>query len=296
MAVKQPQYSPHQVAKALGVSESSVKRWCDRDAIPTIRTLGGHRRITLDGLQVFLRGGARKLVNPEALGLPSLASCRATQLPGSDQPAQKAFRHMLASGNEPQCRRLLREQIEEGRTAFDAVEFLITDSMIGLGEAWQCNDIDVYQERRACEICLRLIAALRSELPTPSRTAPIAIGGAPEGDPYQLPTAMAELALHELGWNATNLGNNLPLDSFLQAAHDYRPRLVWMSVSTIENQESFIAGQIELARLLGGDIALFVGGRALTDEIRPRLRYTAFCDSLSHFVELAAMTQIRISH
>ena len=41
---------------------------------------------------------------------------------------------------------------------------MITDAMHGIGDAWDCNDVDVYQERRACEICLRLIYELRSEL------------------------------------------------------------------------------------------------------------------------------------
>ena len=47
------QLTTRQVAEALSVSESSVKRWCDQGAIPTIRTVGGHRRIPLDGLLRF---------------------------------------------------------------------------------------------------------------------------------------------------------------------------------------------------------------------------------------------------
>ncbi|REJ93532.1 MAG: helix-turn-helix domain-containing protein [Planctomycetota bacterium] len=45
--------TPKQVARAISVSESSIKRWCDRGAIATQYTPGGHRRIPLSGLLEF---------------------------------------------------------------------------------------------------------------------------------------------------------------------------------------------------------------------------------------------------
>ena len=288
MAARQPQYSPKQIAEALEVSESSVKRWCDRGIIPTIRTMGGHRRITLDALQRFLNDNDKQLTRPGVLGLPSLPTGRAQLVGGGADPLQQRFREALARGDESECRSIVRQRVESGRTRCEAAEALITDAMHGFGEAWDCQRLDVYQERRGCDIAMRLIYELRADVPEPNPNAPIAIGGAPEGDFYQLPTAMVELALREVGWQATNLGNNLPLASFLQAAHDYQPQLVWLSVSAIENPANFIAAENELAEALGEEIPLLVGGRALSDEIRPKLRYTAHCDSLRHCVDLAA--------
>ena len=62
--------TPKQVSRAIDVSESSVKRWCDKGVIPTQYTAGGHRRITMSGLMEFLRAGKHQLIHPEALGLP----------------------------------------------------------------------------------------------------------------------------------------------------------------------------------------------------------------------------------
>ncbi len=257
-----------------------------------IRTLGGHRRITLDALQKFLSDGGKQLPRPEILGLPTLQPGRMTKIAGGGDHVTQTFRDALARGDEAVCRRLLNQRVASGATRSEAAEELITDAMYGLGEAWQCNELDVYQERRGCDIAMRLIYELRMQVPEPSRSAPVAIGGAPEGDPYQLPTAMVELALREVGWQATSLGANLPLDSFLQATHDYSPRMVWMSVTTISDPALFVASQNRLAESLGENVPLLIGGQALSDAIRPRLRYTAHCDGLRHLVELAAMMRL----
>ena len=41
--------SPRELAEAVGVSESSLKRWADRGRVHVHRTEGGHRRIPVLG-------------------------------------------------------------------------------------------------------------------------------------------------------------------------------------------------------------------------------------------------------
>ena len=289
MPAQQPQFSPKQIASALQASESSVKRWCDQGAIPTVRTVGGHRKITLDGLQEFLRNSKRSLASPQALGLGALPTKRAGGVPGGDEPDQREFRNALAAGDESVCRQVMRDRIDRGELRSDVAGFLVTDAMHGFGEAWDCRQLEAYQERRGCDICVRLINELRGELPPIPLTAPIAIGGTLESDPYQLPTALVELALREAGWNATSLGSSLPTDSFLRAIADYRPQLVWLSVSVVSNEDHFVEQQGRLADQIGDDVSLLVGGRALTERIRSRIRYTAHCEGLRQMVDLAAL-------
>jgi len=286
---QQPHFSPKQVAIALGVSESTIKRWCDQDRIPTFRTEGGHRRIALECLCQFIRQSGQCLAHPDAIGLPRLDAHREMHIPGADQPLQQEFRNALIAGCETKCRQIVCLGLEHGLSATAVVETLMTDAMQAVGQAWECHQLNPYQERRACEICMRIIRYLVDRLPSIGEEAPVAIGGAPAGDPYQLPSALVELALCELGWRATNLGNDLPMDCLFQAVHDCRPQVVWLSVSVIPDAEQFIFQHNRFAESLPDGIALFVGGRALTDAIRPRLKYTAYCDRLAHLVELARM-------
>jgi excisionase family DNA binding protein len=41
-------YSTTDIAKLLGVNDSTIKRWADSGEIPCVKTLGGHRRFTHD--------------------------------------------------------------------------------------------------------------------------------------------------------------------------------------------------------------------------------------------------------
>ena len=197
-------------------------------------------------------------------------------------------RHSLG-GDEELCIGILDQRLRQGWTLTEAAEDLIVDAMHGVGDAWDCGKLDVYQERRGCDISIRLINELKRRLPPISESAPVAIGGAPETDPYQIATQLVSLALRECGFNAVSLGNNLPADSLVRAVVDHKPKLVWLSVSAIDNVEQFVADQNRLADSIGDDTPFLVGGQALSDELRPRLKYTAHCDTLRHLSELASI-------
>jgi MerR family transcriptional regulator, light-induced transcriptional regulator len=293
VSTQSPHFSPKQVAEALGSSESSLKRWCDQGAIPTIRTVGGHRRITLQGLTKFLESSGRVLMVPDALGVTLGQIPRISEIPGTEVGECADFRRALAKGDDLACMKILRTVIDAGKSLGQTAGWFISDAMCGIGEGWAQSTIEPYEERRAVNICVRLIEELRRQLPAIRPNAPIAIGGAPTGDHYQLASAVVELTLREEGWNATNLGSNLPWSTLLQAVADYRPRMLWLSISEVTDADQFITDHNRLYHSISKDVAVIVGGRALTDNIRPQLSFTAHCDQLSQFVELSNLLKPR---
>jgi excisionase family DNA binding protein len=63
-----PYYSTRDLAKLLGVDDSTVKRWADLGEIPCYKTLGGHRRFTPETVKdVTARLSARISAQPLAL-------------------------------------------------------------------------------------------------------------------------------------------------------------------------------------------------------------------------------------
>jgi MerR family transcriptional regulator, light-induced transcriptional regulator len=283
-------FSPKQVAQRLGVSESSVKRWLDQGAVPILRTAGGHRRISQESLDKLIE----QLRAPAALPrLDDVARAEDVAVAAGQGLSETtideisaAFRIALAEGRQSACSRLLQELIHRGFSPAAAADLLITPAMYGVGRQWQSGELAIYQERRACGVAFNLIHDLKRQLLV-AADGPVAIGGTPEGDEYQLPTALIELALIENGWRATSLGCNLPMSEFRSAVPEYNPKVVWVSISWLEDEDKFVREFNATAEALPRQTALLIGGQAATDSLRPRLRYTGHGDTLNHLVELA---------
>jgi MerR family transcriptional regulator, light-induced transcriptional regulator len=277
--------SPKQVARAIGVSESSLKRWCDQGLIPMTRTPGGHRKLPISGVLGFLKEQGHQLVEPELLGLPPTTT-------GAGERTLARGRAELVEafleGAEELSLQIVMDLYLARHSICTICDEVLAAAFHEIGDRWQCGAAEVYQERRGCEICLRILHELEQALPSVGNVAPLAIGGTTESDPYHLATTMAELVLRENGWRATSLGNMLPTATILQAMEDIRPRLVWISVSHVADEPALIRATAELhaaATQLGA--ALAVGGRAINSELRRRMHFSACCDTMQHLVSFA---------
>lgn len=275
--------SPKQVARAMQVSESSVKRWCDRGVIPTHYTAGGHRRIPVSGLLQFLRSSDQELVRPEALGLPASTG----QTHRIVDRAALQFTEAIVQGDEERCRSISLDLYLAGHKLSTICDQVFARAFETVGARWECGQVEVYQERLGCEIALRVLNELRMIVPVRPVSAPLAIGGSVEGDPYNLATTMAELILRDVHWNAYSLGNNLPFPTLSAAIEDLRPRLFWLSCSHLVDEERFLHGYNALYDQYGREIAFVVGGRVLREELREQMKYAAYCDTMQHLESFA---------
>ena len=277
--------SPRQVARAIGISESSLKRWCDRGIIPSIRTAGGHRRLRVSSVIQFVRSSGCKLVEPDVLGLPATAGRAQVTV----RSATVALLETLLAGDESTSRRIFLDLYLAGQSLSVICDEVIAPLFYQIGALWSRGDVQIYQERRSCEICLRLLYELRSALPPLGDDAPSALGASLEGDHYLLPTSMAGLVLRERGWSAISLGNSLPAKAIQAAIEEHRPKLIWLAVSHIADRNAFTSSVSLLYQAaLRNGAALVMGGRALSGELRKQLKYSAFCDTMQHLEMFAA--------
>lgn len=280
--------SPRQVARAIGVSESTLKRWCDRGLIATTKTVGGHRRMEVAAVVRFLRESGRSAVEPELLGLPSGTGAGERSL---RQSAEVLFQTLTAD-KEAAARSLVFSLLLDGLPVTSLCDDVLTPVFHRIGDTWECGEVEVYQERRACEICLRLLHEIREKILPHEAGAPLAIGAAPEKDNYTLPITMAELVLRSVGWNAAVLGSNLPPNTLQRAIADCQPRLFWMSVSYIDDESSFIAGTNQVYQTAHASGAAFVvGGRALSRSLRERIGFSVYGETFRDLERFARSLQ-----
>lgn len=272
-----------QVADALGISVSTLKRWVDAGQIAASRTVGRHRLIALEEAMRFARR------SDLATGsLERLADAGSRAPVAVDDGLRRRLAEALKACRAREARRLiLASHAALGGGAALADE-LIGPVMRAVGHGWSVGDWDVFQEHQASRIVATAVteliagATLGGDMP-----APVALAASPEGDHYTLSTLLADLTLREAGWDARNLGPDLPLSSMARAIHAHRPRLVALAVMHLADPIRFVegyAGVVEAARAVGASVVL--GGRGLPPEVRSRLAHDGFCDRMA---DLAAL-------
>jgi excisionase family DNA binding protein len=280
-----------QVARALGVSVSTIKRWVDSGALTARRTVGKHRLIARSEAERFARtqglrfDGRRALDRVEDATAPELTI---------NVDLIDAVVSLLKRGRVDEARGLL-VRAYDAAGAVALADDVVRPVMERLGDDWDIHSLDVYQEHRATRAVKQAVFELLQRFPEGGDRGrdirsgrPLAIGAAPEDDPYMLPGLMCELTLREMGWEVMNLGVNLPLASLGRAVRAHRPALVWLSVSHLEDVGAFLREYAGFfAAAASTHTAVVLGGQALTPEVRARLVAASFGDRMAHLAEFA---------
>ncbi|HEY4058542.1 MAG TPA: helix-turn-helix domain-containing protein [Kofleriaceae bacterium] len=292
--------SPRQVATALGVSESSLKRWVDAGRLVATKTEGGHRKISVAEALRFVRENNAPLARPELLELP--AGTTVSDAPSTtrgDAPSMTrgdaSIRTVDATTSEPEllsillrgdataARAWLLGRYLDGASIAELADGPIRTAMHALGELWRHDQAGIFVEHRGTDCCLQAVAHLRTlveqsrdlrsvatDARRTKRLPRVAVGGAPEDDPYVLPSFLAATVAASVGMRAVNLGPTTPVHAFEAAIVEHRPSLVWLSMSTPVSSTRIGELAALVARVPTTTIVA-LGGRASTAVLNARV-------------------------
>ncbi len=266
--------SPRELGAAIGVSNSSLKRWVDSGQIDAPKTAGGHRRIPIAEAVRFIRESGIKIVQPEALGLYAATA-------GETEQSVETLARLLNESKLTEASSFILSEYLAGNSFSTICDDLIQPVLKQIGELWLHGDEGIQIEHQAVDLLTRTINQLRNLIVT-RENRPVAVGGAVENDPYILPSLMAATTLAFEGWQEINLGANTPLRVIDMAARQSQAQIVWLSISS--DKARCTANDImTLADALGKiGTQVVVGGRAV-----PHLK--ASPDNLHHLSSMTAL-------
>ncbi len=280
-------FSPRELATAVGVSESSMKRWIDAGELDAARTAGGHRRVSQREAVRFIRARALHVVDPSALRLPELVG-----LPdfAAAPVTAEALIDALVAGEAVRARSLVVGAYVGGASLASLCDGPLRGALHHAGTLWESErgvePSGIGIEHEAIDVFIQILNQIRTLRPLPSDGAPIAVGGALEGDPYTVPSLMAAAVLEDLGFDVTNLGPNTPVEVLADASRRRRADLVWLSVSASPPDEALRRAAAALADELAEVGARFViGGREAKEEALPGLTVLPSMQALSALAE-----------
>lgn len=265
--------SPRELAAAIGMSESSLRRWVDQGDIHLTRTVGGHRRIPISEAIQLIRTLRADIVRPEILGIDPKHLHAGRSSAGLTEQLQSA----LLAGQAALASALLTGAYLGGQSMAELADGPILVAMQHIGALWEHDPRGILIEHRATAICVNIISTLKTMIPQRSDKAPLAVGCAPSGDPYMLGSMLASAVLAEVGFRDSDFGANTPLDMLAREAIDRKAKIVWLSISASNPVATLRSGVERLAKELAqAKIELVIGGRqqarlglSLHDNVHP---------------------------
>ena len=227
--------STSQAASLLQVHESSIKRWCNADALHCEYTAGRHRRIPLWALLEFAR--------------EQEMACSLLDFAPNEEKVWRAFEKARSNKGFDDIVLIAYDWVREGDEVAlsKLIHFLqgwnfpvsrIFDRLIGaimynVGDAWVSGRIGTGDEHRMTELVRDTINAIRLDLMRKREKPPegrIAVVGCAAGELHELGALMVRVILEEAGWRVVYLGANVPAEDLAAQQAKFDAKLLAVSI------------------------------------------------------------------
>jgi len=269
-------FTPNDVAKAIGVSESSMKRWCDRGLVIFSKTAGGHRRISLAAIIRFLKESGHSLIQPAAIGLP--ASVGQRQI--TPEQSVGMFYSNLAGRDYQACRQIVLDLVLSGHRLATICDEVVLASKMRLANEIAGGQIDSSHRSEIAEIAEKIVTELRSMVPPIDPLAPSSVGVNLDRNSGQDIHQMADIAISEIGINSISLGFNDSPEAIEASRIQFASKAVWISTAFSALGENELNSLVALRQLVPIDVPIFVGGNGLNLNGNPRLQSVTTFESV----------------
>jgi excisionase family DNA binding protein len=236
-----------EVARLLGVSEASIKRWADRGLLPPVRTAGGHRRFRPDEVATFQRnkglgGGLHQTApqpsRPSSSPVGSATQGKKSKLSKKDREAalDSLFAALIEGQVEVVAAVLLKSYLYERQLAgiFDQ---LLSFPLRRIGELWNEGKLTIAQEHIATRTALTALQILHRGIEVAGGNGRLAICCATENDFHELGVQFTQILLESEGWSVLNLGPNTPFFALTEAMIEKNAKLVCVSSTILHNPD-----------------------------------------------------------
>ena len=271
------------VATLLLVSEATVKRWADNGLLLPVKTVGGHRRFSMQSIARLRREqGIAPAAQPTKAAGNNMVSGRL--------PSAERFSELLLSDNEAEATAQLIDAYLQSHALATLFDETITKAMHRVGDLWFNGTITIADEHLATRVMLSALQKLRGIVVRGQATGLRAVTCGIEGDLHELPVHLAEIIVESEGWDVSNLGPNTPLFTLRDMVARKKPDLVCISARSIVDLDRATTEYAQLRKVIekiNGTTVL--GGEAFRDSnLRQRFPADFYAESfegLSTFVK-----------
>jgi methanogenic corrinoid protein MtbC1 len=181
----------------------------------------------------------------------------------ADEPyVEPARRFLLAvlEGNRDQAEDVIFAALDGGASVADLHVHVIAKAQAEMGRMWQAGEAQVAEEHFGSRIVEDVLAQLRRRVVKQQSTGRTVLTASVAGNLHDIGARIVADHFEMSGWRSIFLGANMPLSELAQAARDFAPDLVALSVGLATNVRS-AADTVEALRAAVPGTPILIGGR-----------------------------------
>jgi excisionase family DNA binding protein len=170
----------------------------------------------------------------------------------------------LVNGDEAGSWNVIEAALASAHDATGVYTDVLGPAMRRIGAEWAEGSLDVAIEHRASAIASRLVGRLGARMRPRGRHKGTVVLGSPAGDRHSLPVAMVADVLRASGYEVTDLGADVPDESFEMAVSNSTGLVavgIGVSVSKAIPAARRLIGR--LRRAIADDVLVLTGGAAI---------------------------------
>jgi excisionase family DNA binding protein len=239
-----------------------------------VHYMTAYRYVRLGQLPSSQRNGRWVIKRADVDALRRDLSSRDRPSGGAGRRRPSVLRERLARcllrGDESGAWVVMERALTTGYTPAELYLQLLGPALRGVGDKWEDGDLSVGEEHRASAVAGRLLGRLGPRFVRPGRKHGTVVLGAAPGDPHGIPVAMLADIVRAHGYWVVDLGGNVPVPSFVEAA-SVAERVVAVGVSVSDGRCLPAAGEVivEVQRRLG--VPVLIGGPATDEQVAAEL-------------------------
>lgn len=277
-------FTPPELARLIGVNESTVKRWVDRGLLPAEKTAGGHRRVSRKDLELFVKSYSR--IADKSYVLKRIQDT-------GEEITYEDYYYKLLSRQYTLASNLLHQAYITGMSVVDIIEKIIIPTLVLVGQGWRDGVLSIESEHRMSYVIREHIVGMgqfiehaTGKVKKPKR---VLLACVPD-DNHELSLHVIALALRSFGHEVEVLGINIDADELERGVVGFQPDYIALSkvYSLLRIKKGYVT---KLAKTLKRhNTKLIVGGSGWRDDEREllteRVGSFKYCQSLQKLKDL----------
>lgn len=265
--------STAEVARLFHVTETTVKRWADEGTLKCQKTPGGHRKFPMRNIVEFVNAHNFEPAGTLALDEGDLLAGKieVAILSRNFDALRGAFIEKALSPDKSDLYRFFSYLYQHHLQLWEIYDLVLAPGMREIGDLWERGEIGICHEHHASNETLDALAKLQAQVLIKPATGDTVICACLDNELHDIGLRCGAYIFEAEGWRVHYLGARTPQDALIASIQEQKPRVVFISATTIGNEEECVralknihtAAHLHRSRLL-------LGGRGATPSLEAR--------------------------